>query len=211
MSDRILLLIDLQYDFVDGGTLAVPGGSEVIPLANRLIESDHFDLVVATQDWHPADHLSFASQHPGHSIGDQLELNGLPQVLWPDHCVMDTRGAQLLDSLHADRINHVVRKGMDREIDSYSGFFDNGHRRATGLDELLMDSCGTDERNAELYVMGLATDYCVKFTVLDALELGWRTTLLVNGCRGVDLQSGDVETAVTRMREAGATIDSEWV
>jgi nicotinamidase/pyrazinamidase len=168
-------------------------------VANRLIPA--FDLVVATQDWHPPDHLSFASQHFGKSAGDTVELDGLPQILWPDHCVQHTPGAEFAAALNRDGIVHVVRKGTDRRIDSYSGFFDNGHRKATGLADWLRERWIT-----RVYVMGLATDYCVKATVLDARELGFDTWVIEDGCRAVELAPGDGERAFAAMRAAGATI-----
>jgi nicotinamidase/pyrazinamidase len=196
---RALLLVDIQNDFVPGGALAVPHGDEVIAVANRLMP--RYDLVVATQDWHPADHLSFASQHPGKKVGDVITLDGLQQVLWPDHCVQGTRGAELCAALDRARIHHVVQKGSDRRADSYSGFFDNGRRKATGLAELLRG-----RGVSEIDVMGLATDYCVKFTALDAVELGFSTRLIRPGVRGVNLQSGDDERAIEAMRAAGVVI-----
>ena len=153
---RALLLIDLQNDFVEGGSLAVPGGMEVVDVANCLMEK--FDLVVATQDWHPPDHQSFASEHQGLSIGDVFELHGLPQTAWPDHCVQETFGAELVQQLNRDGIHCVIRKGTNGHIDSYSGFFDNGHRQSTGLAEYLRK-----QQIDHVYVMGLATDYCVRF------------------------------------------------
>ncbi len=196
---KALLLIDIQIDFLPGGALAVPHGEQVVPVANRLMPD--YQLVVATQDWHPADHGSFASQHPGHRVGEWIELDGLPQILWPDHCVQGTPGAEFARTLNMAGIHHVVRKGTDPNIDSYSGFFDNGHRRATGLEQFLRDR-GADE----VHVMGLATDYCVKFTVLDARELGLAVTVMSDGIRGVELQAGDCQRALDEMHAAGAVI-----
>ena len=194
-----LLVIDIQNDFLPGGALAVPDGDQVIAVANE--EIDSADYVVATQDWHPADHGSFASQHPGVDVGQVFQLEGLPQVAWPDHCIQNSQGAQFANNLLTDRIDFVVQKGTNRLIDSYSGFFDNDHRFDTGLDEHLK-SIGV----REIMVLGLATDYCVKFTVLDALELGYRTRVLVSGCRGVNLNPGDVDAALDEMRSAGAEL-----
>ena len=202
MNDRktsALLLVDLQNDFVEGGALAVPDGNSVIEIANRLMSQ--YDLVVATQDWHPADHGSFAASHKDVEVGDVFELSGLSQVAWPVHCVQETAGADFVDLLDAEKINTVVRKGTDPTIDSYSGFFDNGRRKSTGLAELL------NEKNVtRVDVMGLATDYCVKFTALDAIDAGFETRLIVDGCRGVNLKPGDVEVAIEEMQAAGATI-----
>lgn len=194
-----LILVDLQNDFVDGGSLAVPDGMEVIDVANRLMPM--FDLVVATQDWHPASHQSFASQHPGLEIGASFQLNGLPQTAWPDHCVQGSPGAELVSPLNRSGIHHVVRKGMDESTDSYSGFFDNGHVRSTGLAEYLRQ-----QQIERVFVMGLATDYCVRLTALDAVRAGFRTTLIVDGCRGVELRPGDIEDALNEMKRAGVEI-----
>lgn len=196
---RALLLVDIQNDFVPGGALAVPNGDHVVPVANRLIRK--FELVVATKDWHPADHGSFASQHPGHKVGDTIDLNGLQQTLWPDHCIQNTAGADFVEGLDTDAIARVFFKGTDSDTDSYSGFFDNGCRKATGLGDFLRERDVT-----ELFAVGLATDYCVKFTVLDALDLGFQVRLVEDGCRGVDLSPGDSVTAIQDMHKAGARI-----
>lgn len=199
MSRRALILVDLQNDFVEGGALAIADGSAVVGIANRLMP--YFDLVIATQDWHPADHQSFASQHQGLSVGQQFVLNGLPQTAWPDHCIQQTLGAELVERLNFDGIDHVVRKGMDRSVDSYSGFFDNGHLRSTGLSEVLRE-----EQIDSIAVMGLATDYCVRFTALDAAKQGFKTALILDGCRGVELQSGDIAKAVAELVRTGIEI-----
>jgi nicotinamidase/pyrazinamidase len=196
---NVLLLIDLQYDFCPGGALPVEGGDEVVPLANALMAQ--YPLVVATQDWHPADHGSFAAMHLWRKPGQVIELNGLQQVLWPTHCVQETFGAQLVAGLDKKGIHRVFYKGTDPGLDSYSGFFDNGRRQSTGLGEWLR------EQGAKgVHVMGLATDYCVKHTVLDALSLGFETHVLAEGCRGVDLNLGDSQRALEEMAAAGALI-----
>ncbi len=196
---RALILVDIQNDFLPGGALAVSRGDEVVPVANRA--QPGFDLVVATQDWHPRDHQSFASQHPGRSPGELSEVAGLAQVLWPDHCVQGTQGAAFADRLEMNRVEAIFRKGTDPRIDSYSGFFDNGHRKSTGLGDYLRG------RGAgEVHVMGLATDYCVKFTALDARELGFRTFVHLEGSRGVELRRGDVNRAVEELRAAGVEV-----
>lgn len=196
---RALLWIDIQNDFLPGGALAVPRGDEVIEVANRLASSGAHALVVATQDRHPADHGSFASRHPGKKPYEQGELAGLPQTLWPDHCVEGTPGAELASGLDRSRLAHVVPKGTDPSIDSYSGFFDNARRKATGLEALLRAAGIT-----HLDVVGLATDYCVKATVLDARELGFGVTVHLDGVRAVDLTPGDGKRALEAMRAAGA-------
>jgi nicotinamidase/pyrazinamidase len=198
---KALILIDIQNDFLPGGSLAVAGGDQVIPVANRL--QPLFDVVVATQDWHPPDHLSFASQHDGRRVGETFELNGIPQILWPDHCVQGTAGAELVPTLATERIAAVFQKGIERDIDSYSGFFDNGHRRATGLGDYL-EQHGVDE----VFLVGLATDVCVKFTALDALKLGFTTHVVVDGVRAVDLRPGDGGRALAELEQAGARLVS---
>ena len=196
---KALILVDLQNDFLPGGALAVPDGDQVIPVANLL--QLHFDRVVATQDWHPADHGSFAASHPGKQPGDLIELGGQPQVLWPVHCVQGTPGAELAPGLERPRIEKVFFKGVDRDVDSYSAFFDNAAQRSTGLAEYLG---GTGVR--EVYILGLATDYCVQFSALDAARLGFDTYVIEDGCRGVELQEGDCDRAFEAMRRAGVEI-----
>ncbi len=194
-----LILVDIQNDFLPGGPLAVAEGDRVIGVANEMM--DRFDLVVATQDWHPAEHASFAANHDGKQIGEVIDLDGLPQVLWPVHCVQNSAGAELAPRLDRSRIHRVFRKGTDPCIDSYSGLYDNGHRRSTGLGEFLREQGVTD-----VYVMGLATDYCVKFTALDAVAAGFKTRLIEDGCRGVNLKPDDVANAVKEMRQQGIEI-----
>lgn len=194
-----LILVDLQNDFCPGGALPVPEGDRVVAVANKL--QRQFPLVVATQDWHPADHGSFAANHPGKRPGDVIELAGLPQVLWPVHCVQGTPGAEFHPDLDRSAIARVFRKGTDPNIDSYSGIFDNAHRKSTGLAEYLKD-----RGVRRVTICGLATDYCAKFTALDALELGFETCLIEDACRGVDLQPGDVQRAIEAMRAKGVRV-----
>ena len=194
-----LLLVDLQRDFLPGGALAVADGREVIPVANELL--DHYELVVATQDWHPADHRSFASQHSGRAPGEVIDLDGLDQILWPDHCVQGTPGAAFADELSVRAFERVVQKGTDRAIDSYSGFFDNARRKATELESMLR---GLDVD--AVHLMGLATDYCVLFTALDAVDLGFPTAVFAAGCRPVELEAGDGQRALERMVAAGVDV-----
>jgi nicotinamidase/pyrazinamidase len=200
---KTLILVDIQNDFLPGGALAVPRANEVIPVANRVLRS--FDLIVATQDWHPANHGSFAGNHPGKATGDIVELDGLPQMLWPIHCVQGTFGAELVWDLDKTRISRIFPKGTDPLIDSYSGFFDNGHRKSTGMGEFLRD-----RRVSDCYIIGLATDYCVKFTALDALQADFRVHLVIDGCRGVQLRAGDVEKATQEMVQAGVQIAKSY-
>jgi nicotinamidase/pyrazinamidase len=196
---KALIIVDVQNDFVPGGALAVPQGDQVVPICNALARS--FELVVATQDWHPKEHGSFAANHPGHKVGEVIDLNGLPQILWPVHCVQNTRGAEFVPGLDISRFARAFRKGTDPGIDSYSGFFDNCHRKATGLGEYLKSHKASD-----VCVCGLATDYCVKFTALDAKSLGFNVTLVEDASRGVNLRPGDVDAAVEEMRKAGVAI-----
>ena len=196
---RALLLVDIQNDFMPGGSLAVDDGDAIVPVANRLMR--RYPVVIASQDWHPADHGSFASNHDGGEAFDVGELDGLEQILWPDHCVQNSVGAQVHDGLHQAPIQHIVRKGIDPLIDSYSAFADNGHRRRTGLDGLLraLDIGGVD-------IVGLAQDVCVRFTAVDAAEAGFETRVILPGTRGVEAQAGDTQRANAAMREAGAQL-----
>ena len=198
---KALVLNDLQNDFLPGGALAVPNGDEVVLIANRL--QPVFPLVVATQDWHPPDHGSFAANHPGKKPGDRIDLNGLEQILWPVHCVQESHGAAFVDSFDTTRVQRVFHKGTDPGIDSYSGFFDNAQRKSTGLADFLWENVVD-----EVYISGLATDYCAKFSALDAVRLGFKTYLVEDGCRGVELQPGDVERALQEMRETGVVLVS---
>jgi nicotinamidase/pyrazinamidase len=196
---KALMLVDIQNDFLPGGALAVPDGDQVIPVVNRLQKA--IPLVVATQDWHPPNHGSFAASHPGRKVFDQIELNGLPQILWPVHCVQNTPGAELAAALNHERIAKVFPKGTDPGIDSYSGLFDNGHRKSTGLGEWLKAQGVTD-----VFVCGLAMDYCVKFTALDAAQMGFKTHLIEDASRGVNVRPDDVRSAIEEMKRAGAAI-----
>jgi nicotinamidase/pyrazinamidase len=196
---RALIVVDIQNDFLPGGALAVPEGDRIIPLANALQSA--YDVVVASQDWHPADHGSFAANHPGHQIGERIDLYGLEQILWPVHCVQGTAGAEFSTALDTARIERIFQKGIDPTIDSYSALFDNGHRRATGMVDYLKDR-GVDE----VHLCGLATDYCVKFTALDARKCGFEVVVLRDACRGVNLRPGDDERALQEMADAGVRV-----
>ncbi len=196
---RALIAVDLQNDFMPGGALAVPQGNAVIPVANAVMP--RFPLVVATQDWHPPNHGSFAKQHPGKKPGDVIDLAGLRQELWPVHCVQGTEGAAFHRDVAIGSIARVFHKGTDPTIDSYSAFFDNAHRRSTGLGEFLKD-----RGVGEVYLLGLATDFCVKFSVLDALKLGLKTFVIEDACRGIDLKPGEAQEALAQMEKAGAVV-----
>jgi nicotinamidase/pyrazinamidase len=199
LMKNALILVDLQNDFLPGGALAVPHGDEVIPLADEL--QSRFDLVVATQDWHPSDHGSFAANHPGKNPGDRIILDGIEQILWPVHCVQNTHGAEFAPLFDTSRLAHVFHKGTEKNIDSYSTFFDNAHRRHTGLAHYL------EKRGIKnIYLMGLALDYCVKYSALDARHLGLNTYVIVDGCRGIELEPGDIARALDDMKRAGAVL-----
>lgn len=174
-----LIIVDVQNDFLPGGALAVKDGDLVIPVINNL--QNKFDLVVATQDWHPADHKSFASSHRGKNTFEVIELDGLSQVLWPDHCVQETKGAEFSSELTTKRIEAIFRKGMNKNIDSYSGFFDNGKKKSTGMGDYLKGRAVTS-----VFVCGLAADYCVYFTAKDALELGFQSTIISDATKAID-------------------------
>jgi nicotinamidase/pyrazinamidase len=174
-----LIVVDVQNDFLPGGALAVKNGDLIIAEVNEL--QKNFELVVATQDWHPADHKSFASAHEGKEVFQEIILDGLPQVLWPDHCVQETYGAEFSPMLSTKKIEAIFRKGMDKNIDSYSGFFDNGKKKATGMSAYLKGRGVT-----AVFVTGLAGDYCVNFTAKDALELGFDATIITNATRSIN-------------------------
>ena len=195
---KALLVIDVQNDFCPGGNLAVPEGDQIINGINKLIPK--FDLVVASQDWHPETHGSFAVNH-NKTPGEVIELNGLQQVLWPQHCVQGSRGAEFHQDLESDKFDAVFTKGENPLIDSYSAFFDNGHLNKTALDDYLKK-----KQVSQLFVCGLATDYCVKFTALDAVDLGYKTFLLEDLSSGVELNKGDIAKAIEEMRQAGVEV-----
>lgn len=196
---KTLIVVDVQNDFLPGGSLAVKDGGQIVPTINRLM--DKFDLVVATQDWHPAEHGSFASNHKGAKPGDEIELFGFDQILWPDHCIQNSYGADFSKELDISRLDHVIQKGTDILLDSYSGFFDNGKKKETGLDHYLRS------KNVEIiFVVGLATDYCVKYTAFDAADLGYRTFIIPDATRAVNLNKGDYEKAIEEMVNKGIGI-----
>lgn len=198
---KALLLVDIQNGFCPGGNLPVPEGDAIVPLANRLMKSGHYDLIVASQDWHPADHGSFASQHPGRKPFEMGELSGKPQMLWPDHCVQETKDAEFHPDLETSHIAYVQHKGENPAVDSYSAFRDNDRAALTGLSTYMRSKGVT-----ELDVCGLATDYCVKFSVLDAIDMlpGVRVRFISDASRGID--PAGVESAIAEMKAAGAEI-----
>jgi nicotinamidase/pyrazinamidase len=199
---KALIIVDVQNDFLPGGALAVEKGDEIIHVVNRLQDSGYFDLIIATQDWHPKDHGSFASNHPGKKPFEKTTLSGLEQILWPDHCVQGTVGAEFSKLLDVKNIEAIFRKGMDKNIDSYSGFFDNGKLKDTGLAAYLKG------RNVnEVFVAGLAGDFCVFFTSMDAIDTGFKTTLIEDATRSIN---DDDFTAKTKLliKKGGNVIKS---
>jgi len=195
-----LLIVDVQNDFCPGGALAVPEGDEVVPIINDL--SDAFDHVIQTQDWHPAEHRSFASSHPGHDPMDEIEVEYGQQTLWPDHCVQGTDGAAFHPDLNTTRSELIIRKGFRPEIDSYSAFFENDNDTPTGLTGYLR------ERDIDtLFVVGLATDFCVKWSALDGRKQGFDVYVVEEATRGIDA-NGSVAAAWEEMNDAGVQIIS---
>ena len=194
-----LLIIDVQNDFCRGGALAVSDGDAVVGVINRI--APLFRVAVATQDWHPADHCSFASQHTSKKPLDTIKRDGILQVLWPDHCVQGTSGAALHAGLNTGPVDLIIRKGANPKLDSYSGFFENDRTTATGLDYYLKGMGLID-----LYICGLATDYCVYYTTGDAIRLGYHTHVVVDGCRGVDFPEGNVDSALADLEKAGGRL-----
>jgi nicotinamidase/pyrazinamidase len=200
---KALLLIDIQNDFIPGGTLPVPGGNEIIEVVNKL--QSHFDLIAATQDWHPADHKSFATNHPGKKAFEEIDLNGLAQVLWPAHCVQGSQGAEFSSALNTNQIEAIFRKGTDREIDSYSGFYDNGHRKSTALAQYLKGKKVND-----LYIVGLAADYCVYYTAKDAIKEGFTTYIIEDAVRAIN-DEGYKRAKADLINKGGTIIQSSEV
>ena len=197
-SGTALILVDIQHDFLPGGALAVPQGDEILPIIASL--QPQFDHIVATQDWHPAKHGSFAANHPGTQPGQQIDLEGLSQILWPVHCVQGTSGADFPTTLDQSRWQAVFQKGKNPLVDSYSGFFDNARRGDTGLADYLKNKGIT-----RVFVCGLALDYCVKFTALDAQSLGFETFVLTDATRAVNLHPEDGIKALEALQAAGIT------
>lgn len=194
-----LIVIDVQNDFCPGGALAVPGGHEIVAGINALMP-DH-EAVVLTQDWHPSDHASFASQHAAASVYEMIEMPYGPQVLWPDHCMIGTGGASFHPDLNVDKAEMIIRKGFRREIDSYSAFFENDHSTPTGLEGYLRTRGISD-----LTMVGLATDFCVAYSAIDAAKLGFRVTVRLNLCRAIDLD-GSLAAALKTMQDMGVTLE----
>ncbi|HET8753517.1 MAG TPA: bifunctional nicotinamidase/pyrazinamidase [Salinimicrobium sp.] len=196
---KTLVLIDVQNDFMPGGALAVPEGDKIIAVINAMIGK--FDLVVATQDWHPASHKSFASNHLEKEIFQTIDLNGLEQKLWPNHCVQGTKGAEFHPDLEMKAVEAIFRKGMDPEVDSYSGFYDNGRRKSTGLAGYLKKKAA-----GELFFCGLAADICVYFSMMDSLKEGFSTTFIEDASKPLD--ADNFENVKSEMQKKGIKIIS---
>jgi nicotinamidase/pyrazinamidase len=197
MKKEVLIVIDLQNDFCPGGALAVSGGDEIVPLVNSHMH--RFEHVILTQDWHPAGHSSFASQHKGKSAFETIRMPYGPQTLWPDHCVQGSDGSAFHSGLDVNRAELIIRKGFRKEVDSYSAFFENDHKTPTGLGGYLQER-GLGKVN----FVGLAADYCVAFSALDAVRLGLDVTVLLEACRGIDL-GGSMEAMLGKMRDSGVS------
>ena len=198
-SDAALILVDVQNDFIPGGALEVREGDRIVPLINSF--QSKFDHVIATQDFHPTDHGSFATNHPGKNPYDQIDLFGLSQTLWPVHCVQGTKGADFHSDLDQSQWEAVFQKGKNPQVDSYSGFFDNARRGDTGLGDYLKE-----KGIRKVFVCGLALDYCVKFTALDAQSLGFETFLITDATRPVNIKPEDGSNSIAEMAAAGITI-----
>lgn len=196
---KALILIDIQNDFMPGGALGAKDGDAILPAIHTLLQCK-FDLRIATKDWHPANHLSFAKNH-NLPVGSHINLQGLDQILWPVHCIQGSKGAEFAPGWDYTLIDLQILKGTNREIDSYSAFFDNGHRKSTGLEDILkLNDIDT------VYIAGLVTDYCVKYSVLDAISLGFKVYVVTDGCKGANLQPEDSENALNEMQRAGAIL-----
>ena len=192
-----LILIDIQNDFLPGGSLEVPKGDEIIDNVNFIM--DNYNIVVATKDWHPKDHISFASNHKNKNVGQIIKINNLDQMLWPDHCIKDSKGSEFPKKLNTHKIHKIFYKGVDSDIDSYSGFYDNGKIRSTGLSNFLKKS-----NINQVDIVGLATDYCVKYSSIDAYNEGFKTKVLCSCVRGISVQT--TETAFKEMKDMGISI-----
>ncbi|KEG19233.1 bifunctional nicotinamidase/pyrazinamidase [Bartonella bacilliformis] len=198
MKKKALIVVDVQNDFLPGGTLAVLQGNTILPTINDLIT--RFDHVILTQDWHPKGHLSFASSHPDKSPYDMINVDYGPQILWPDHCVQGTKGADFHQSLNIDKAQLIIRKGHNRKIDSYSAFFENDQKTPTGLQNYLKEHSFT-----KLIMCGLATDFCVAFSALHAVQCGFQVSVVLNACAGIDV-NGSLNIMLKTMHEAGVEL-----
>jgi nicotinamidase/pyrazinamidase len=198
-SKKALIVIDVQNDFCLGGTLAVNYGDKIVPVINSIM--DKFNVIIGTQDWHPQTHVSFASNHKGKNVYDQIDADGIMQTLWPDHCVQGTRGADFHKNINNNKFNCIIRKGANPKIDSYSAFLDNDKKTATGLHGYL------DAHDVkDVYLCGLATDYCVYFSAMDSIKYGFDTFVLLDACRGIDVPEGNINSCVKEMTGKGIKV-----
>jgi len=202
---KALIVVDPQNDFMPGGSLAVKDGNQIVPVINKLTKSGLFDLVIFTKDWHPSNHKSFASQHEGKNLFDVIDLNGIDQVLWPDHCVQDTEGSMFHKDIDMNIPNlYIFKKGMNTEVDSYSGFLDNDHKSSTGLTEFLKE-----KGVYETYILGIAGDYCVKYTAIDSSSEGFDTYVIMDGVRSI---TDDITPVLDELRDNSVIIiDSSFI
>jgi nicotinamidase/pyrazinamidase len=198
-KNKALIIIDVQNDFCPGGSLAVPGGEEIIPTINKL--SGKFERIIATQDWHPHNHMSFAVNHPGKKDFDVIDYEGTKQVLWPEHCVCGTKGAEFYPTLDIKNVNIIIRKGSNPWIDSYSAFRENDKKTITGLEGYLKNL-----KVKETYLCGLALDYCVFYSAMDSRELGFETYVIIDATKGIDSPGGNIDMALEEMRKKGIKI-----
>lgn len=206
---KVLLVVDVQRDFCAGGALVVPQGEEVVPVINRMMRSGEFDLIIATRDWHPAAHVSFADNHPGQTLFSRIDLDGRPQTLWPRHCVQKSAGARFHPDLQTELFSHVIDKGTAVNVDSYSGFFDNARTQETALCEVIEREAakrGIAIADVELTICGLALDYCVAATARDAAALGFKTAVVFDASRAVNLNPGDDIRTLRELQSIGVTI-----
>jgi nicotinamidase/pyrazinamidase len=206
---KILLVVDVQKDFCPGGSLAVGEGDCVVPIVNRLMHEGGYDIVFASQDWHPADHGSFAANHPGKKLFEVIDLDGLPQTLWPVHCVQGSPGAEFHPDLDVRRFDAIIQKGQDANVDSYSAFADNGQRRATKLHPLIQtasQAAHVGPEGVEVDVVGLALDYCVKATALDAAKWGHKVSVILDATRAVDARPESVAKIIRELGEHGIQV-----
>lgn len=202
LNKTALLVIDMQNDFcLENGSLSVEGAMDIIEPINEAMKDPQYDLIVASQDWHPQDHGSFASNHEGYNLFDTVDLNGLDQIIWPDHCIQNTSGSEFVGGLETSKFDKVIRKGTNPLVDSYSAFYDNGHRVDSGLSEYLKHH-GVQT----VHVCGVATNFCCLYTCLDALFEGFSTTLLYNLSKGVEIEKGNIESALKNILDNGGSI-----
>ncbi|MCD6113350.1 MAG: bifunctional nicotinamidase/pyrazinamidase [Bacteroidales bacterium] len=197
---KALIIVDIQNDFLKGGSLAVPDGNAIIPVINKILPV--FDILIYTKDWHPANHKSFASNHKEKNVYDVVDLKGISQVLWPDHCIQNTFGAEFhKDLIISGKNTYYIFKGTDPNVDSYSAFFDNKKIHDTGLNKLLK------EKNIdEVYICGLSTDYCVKYTAIDAIELNYNTYIVADATKAVNINPDDYEKSLEELKNIGVKI-----